>query len=1157
MLVKSDHFDDAEEVRIIRCSIASNENSESDATPEVLDMRSLSNCLVILNGFLCITGEVCCTCGNSRCFIGNNKCLTHKNKSSIPSGSLFLPVRRGQNVLATYPDNSSPISYVESVPSALSSGKYTGKYQKGLYHGYGAYVWTRGDKYQGEWQEGKPHGKGTITFSSGSTYCGEFLCGKRHGQGQHKAQHGEYQGEWRNDRMHGSGTLRRNDGSTLCGEWLEGQFAAVLPRGGDTQQPKCNAQTGDAQQQPSEAQQSSDAQQGPTTVSALPGQECCPAALPELTTVSPPSAHEKPTPEAWAEAGEQWRFLYVVCYVGDAMADLCAIDRLLAMLPAVGPARDALLLQRRKIAAVRERRRPTAGPIASAIAGPSVEEQALALVSSVPRALLPVLKNLQVGEGLRAQGQWRQARAHFVAAIDWLVTRRPAEEEEEEGVAWQRLLALGGLGRAACEVEGVHRSACALREARAELAFCAGFLDPNVVPAHLLEEVMGDLDDLILCLPHDDGGYPHNRAGGAQHNRQAARSGKTSWARAAAESEDGEESEEGDGEEGQEDRKRVRQELAELGVVGDPEECPVCLGDMAGLGDLVKALAVLPCRHAMCRGCQTEMEAAGDQICPVCRRAYEPGAPPPPPLPFSSKAVAASGSGRLGSKSGRERGRRKFRELAAGHKAALAEAIRRVRDAVEADKAAVSAVLPLLGAEHDCKARMARGAAAAATCSGGLLGEGPRAVGVLRAVANPTLRGPAYYGPPLLAGGGGVAGTTCDESQRSVINGLRLELEGVQGPPGSGKSQTIVCTIASRLPHDGVVLVACMQNKAVDALAAKLVRCGDELGGGFVVLGAATNEKLGPIASEHTLWAQVERDPQVAYWAQELANLGARRQEQKRALAASSKDEQQEAKKLYMKLKRTTWKRYTDAEQSVRLHLMSRVRVLLGTVGASRNLYFKWHHPWHYAQPESKWIHTVILDEAGAVPEHRLPVLVALRPARLLLMGDHKQLPPFTAVPSVSRLAGPLPRSLLQRVAEAVEEAGGGALAMLRTQYRMHPAVARYISSSFYGGLLVTDPGVAARRMAPAMLSWPGSELASAGVQWLDYRAKEGTSGEQKSGSSFLNPTEACVPPPAVLDSARLWLPVPMLSLLQLLHAFTVAITCCMCCACQQLCFNH
>ena len=178
--------------------------------------------------------------------------------------------------------------------------------------------------------------------------------------------------------------------------------------------------------------------------------------------------------------------------------------------------------------------------------------------------------------------------------------------------------------------------------------------------------------------------------------------------------------------------------------------------------------------------------------------------------------------------------------------------------------------------------------------------------------------------------------------------------------------------------------------------------------------------------------------------------------------------------------------------------------MLLGTVGASRNLHYKWNNRGHYARPLSQRISTVILDEAGAVPEHRLPVLIALRPIRLLLVGDHKQLPPYTECQE-----GPQPRSLLQRVAEAVEAAGGNALPMLRTQYRMHPAVARSVSDAFYGGRIRTDAGVVAERMAPAKLAWPGSEFSAAGLQWLDYHSnKTGREEIRDSSRSWKNPKE-------------------------------------------------
>ncbi len=41
-------------------------------------------------------------------------------------------------------------------------------------------------------------------------------------------------------------------------------------------------------------------------------------------------------------------------------------------------------------------------------------------------------------------------------------------------------------------------------------------------------------------------------------------------------------------------------------------------------------------------------------------------------------------------------------------------------------------------------------------------------------------------------------------------------------------------------------------------------------------------------------------------------------------------------------------------------------------------------------------IDSVIVDEAGCVPEMAIPVLILLAPSQLVLVGDHLQLPAFT-----------------------------------------------------------------------------------------------------------------------------------------------------------------
>lgn len=56
-------------------------------------------------------------------------------------------------------------------------GKYIGKIQKGLPHGYGVKTWPDGKKYQGQWLVGKMHGKGELIIGEKESFIGEFVNG--------------------------------------------------------------------------------------------------------------------------------------------------------------------------------------------------------------------------------------------------------------------------------------------------------------------------------------------------------------------------------------------------------------------------------------------------------------------------------------------------------------------------------------------------------------------------------------------------------------------------------------------------------------------------------------------------------------------------------------------------------------------------------------------------------------------------------------------------------------------------------------------------------------------------------------------------------------------------------------------------------------------
>ncbi|KAJ1453405.1 AAA domain-containing protein, partial [Pelagophyceae sp. CCMP2097] len=128
---------------------------------------------------------------------------------------------------------------------------------------------------------------------------------------------------------------------------------------------------------------------------------------------------------------------------------------------------------------------------------------------------------------------------------------------------------------------------------------------------------------------------------------------------------------------------------------------------------------------------------------------------------------------------------------------------------------------------------------------------------------------------------------------------------------------------------------------------------------------------------------------------------------------------------------------------------------------------------------------TAIVDEAGTVPEARMPSIAALGVRRLVLVGDHRQLRPF----SRGREA---PDGFFQRLGRAA------AVPMLTQQYRMHPDICAAVSGEFYGGALETPHAVAADRRARE----------PRGLAWLGY---DDADAEKRCGTSYENRIEAAL----------------------------------------------
>ena len=112
---------------------------------------------------------------------------------------------------------------------------------------------------------------------------------------------------------------------------------------------------------------------------------------------------------------------------------------------------------------------------------------------------------------------------------------------------------------------------------------------------------------------------------------------------------------------------------------------------------------------------------------------------------------------------------------------------------------------------------------------------------------------------------------------------------------------------------------------------------------------------------------------------------------------------------------------------------------------------------------------TVLVDEAAQCMESASMPAIVLGCERLILVGDQNQLPPVVASPLA--LEHGLGVSLFARLA-----AGGMKPCLLNEQYRMHPKIAEFSSTRFYGGQ-VQSRVTGEDRPMPSGYAWPNPEV--------------------------------------------------------------------------------
>eukprot|EP00854_Cymbomonas_tetramitiformis_P008075 gene8075-9591_t len=203
-----------------------------------------------------------------------------------------------------------------------------------------------------------------------------------------------------------------------------------------------------------------------------------------------------------------------------------------------------------------------------------------------------------------------------------------------------------------------------------------------------------------------------------------------------------------------------------------------------------------------------------------------------------------------------------------------------------------------------------------------------------------------------------------NDSQRMAVDSLRNVVEKIHGPPGTGKSSTIYHIIHSRIPPGKSVLVTCARNKAVNSMVDKLRSRHKDV----VVWGNINAPDLSPASKELFLEQLAHRE----------------RQQQSADAALAPPDPSRRAAPK-------------PDEKMVRQSILSRVRIHLCTIDSTTRFLVRWKEEMKGHESSRKLeLHTVIVDEAGCASESSMSLLVWLEPKNLILVGDHKQLGPFT-----------------------------------------------------------------------------------------------------------------------------------------------------------------
>ena len=263
---------------------------------------------------------------------------------------------------------------------------------------------------------------------------------------------------------------------------------------------------------------------------------------------------------------------------------------------------------------------------------------------------------------------------------------------------------------------------------------------------------------------------------------------------------------------------------------------------------------------------------------------------------------------------------------------------------------------------------------------------------------------------------------TQEEAVNKVLRAKDVAI--VHGPPGTGKTTTLVEAIYETLMRENQVLVCAQSNMAVDWISEKLVDRGVN------VLRIGNPSRVDDKMLSFTYERRFEAHPEYEMlWAL------------RKAIREVKANRKSGDRKYHQKIERLK-ERATEIEVRIHNELFSEARVIACTlVGSSNRLL------------DGQKFGTLFIDEAAQALEAACWIPIR-RVSRVIFAGDHCQLPP--TIKSYEALKGGLGKTLMERIVENKPEV----VTLLKMQYRMNEEIMRFSSDWFYNNQVESAPDV-------------------------------------------------------------------------------------------------